>query len=123
MFKKRELLLFSKDRLALGLFVSLVVAVLVLWIMTLIYAHPTDVQVPIRYSEYGFTYLYRDQWYALASFALFGVVVLLTNGWLAVKLRSQFRAVAIGLLVLSLFLLIVAIVVAAAVFRLAAYSL
>jgi hypothetical protein len=123
MLKKNELLQFSRDRLAMVLMACLFLCVLALTILTAFNVHVSDVQVPNRYSAYGFTNLYRDKWYALLAFALFGVIVFVTNGYLAVKLHEHRRGIALGLLAGSIAMLIFALIIASAVFRLAAFSL
>ena len=91
--------------------------------MTALSIRVSVVQVPNRYSGYGFTNLYRDKWYALLAFGFFPLIVLVTNGYLAVKLHSMRRSLSLGLLTLSAIIIILALIVANAVFRLAAFSL
>jgi len=123
MFKKRELLLFSQDRLAVTLLVLLALTSLLLVVITILSVRVSDVQVPVRYSGYGFTNLYRDKWYALLSFGIFPLLVFGVNGFLAVKLHATRRGIAIGLLGISFVMLLIALIVSNAVFRLAAFSL
>ena len=123
MFKKREFLLFLRDRLAAVLLGLFFIGVMVLVGMTAFNVRVSDVQVPIRYSDYGFTNLYRDRWYALMSFGLFGLIVFVTNGFLAVKLHGVHRGLALGVLGFSILIVLIAVIVASAVFRLAAFSL
>lgn len=123
MLKKRELLLFARDRLAISLLVGLALGALVLVVMTALSIRVSDVQIPNRYSGYGFTNLYRDKWYALLAFGIFPLIVLFINGYLAVKIHSFRRSLSLGLLTLSAFIIILALIVANAVFRLAAFSL
>lgn len=123
MFKKKELLLLSRDRLTMILLGVLTLSVLALLLTTLFNVRSSDVQVPIRYTGYGFTNLYRDKWYTLWSFAIFAVLVLVVNGFVAVKLHSQRRGVALGILAISILIAFLALIVADAIFRLAAFSL
>jgi len=123
MFKKKELLALSRDRLAITLLGVLALSVIALLLTTLFNVRSSDVQVPIRYTGYGFTNLYRDKWYTLWSFALFAVLVFVVNGFVAVKLHSQRRGVALGILSISILITILALIVADAIFRLAAFSL
>ncbi len=123
MFKKKELLLFAHDRLAVTLLAALLLGVIILIVMTALSVRVSDVQVPIRYSGYGFTNLYRDKWFTLLSFGLFPLIILLTNGFMAIKIFGSRRGLALGLLTLSVFIMVVALIITQAVFRLAAYSL
>jgi len=92
-------------------------------IMTIINIRVTDVQVPIRYSGYGLTNFYRDRWYSLLSFSLFGITIFVVNSYVAVKLRLVHRGFALGFMYLSLFVSLIGIIVSALVFRLAGSSL
>lgn len=109
--------------MAATLLVLMVLGTLFLTGMTVLNLQVSDVQIPIRYTDYGFTNLYRDRWYALASFGLFGLIVTATNGYLAIKLHSLRRGLSLGVLAIGLLTLLIALIVANAVFRLASLSL
>lgn len=123
MFKKRELVSFSQDRLAMSLLLLMALGTVVLIIVTIFNVRVSDVQVPVRFSGYGFANIYRDRWFALIGFAIFPLLVLGVNGYLAVKIRSDSRVIALGILGVSLLIIGLAIVISNAVFRLAAFSL
>lgn len=123
MFKKRELIQFLRDRLAISLLAAFLLTMVLLLVMTLLNIHVSDVQLPVRYSGYGLTNIYRDRWYSLLSFGLFAVLTTAINGYLIVKLHSVRRWLSVGLAAMSLAIGIISLVVAAAVFRLAALSL
>lgn len=48
--------------------------------------HPSELQLVSHYSAFGITHLYRDQWYYLLSFALFGLVIVVLHIAIAIKL-------------------------------------
>lgn len=123
MFKKKELIQFSRDRLSVTLLAAFLLTMIILFIMTLANIRVSDVQLPVRYSEYGSTNIYRDRWYSLLSFGLFALVVGGMNSYLIVKLHSIRKGLSLGLSVTSVFVGVVALVVATAVFRLVALSL
>lgn len=123
MFKKRELVQFSRDRLAMTLLIAFLLTVVILIIMTIANIHVSDVQLPVRYSGYGLTNIYRDRWYSLLSFGLFALLLGGVNSYLIVKTHSTRRGLSLGLSLVSLSIGIVALIVASAVFRLAAVSL
>lgn len=50
-----------------------------------------DVQVYVRYTAFGEAHFYKGQWYYLASFVLFGGIVLVTHLGLMIKLYSLRR--------------------------------
>lgn len=123
MFKRKDLISLRQDRLMLALLMALLLCIGAIVVTTLLSIRQSDVQIPMRYSGYGFTNIYRDKWYGLWSFALFGLIVGATNGYLAVNLHASRRGLAIGFIALSLFIVVMALIVANAVFHLAAFSL
>ncbi len=48
--------------------------------------HPSDLQLVSHYSAFGITHFYRDQWYYLLTFGVFGLFVAVMHVALAVKL-------------------------------------
>lgn len=94
-----------------------------LLLMTILNIHVSEVQLPVRFSGYGSTSIYRDRWYSLLSFGLFAVLVGGVNSFLIVKLHAVRRGLSLGLSLVSVSMGLIALVVAAAVFRLAALSL
>jgi hypothetical protein len=48
--------------------------------------HPSELQLVSHYSAFGITHLYRDQWYYLLSFAVFGLLVAVLHIAIAIKL-------------------------------------
>ncbi len=47
---------------------------------------PSDLQLVSHYTAYGLTHLYRDQWWYLLSFALFGLLVAFLHIAIAIKI-------------------------------------
>lgn len=47
---------------------------------------PSELQLVSHYSAFGVTQLYRDQWFYLLTFGLFGLLVAAIHGTLALKL-------------------------------------
>lgn len=118
MVKKADLLSLTKDRLAiLLLFLMLFSAVFVV-VMTFLRIHSSDIQVPTRFTGFGQSNIYREQWYAQFSFAGFSLLVLAVNGYLSIKLHTIDRLLGIGFMALSLFLFVVALFIANAIFNL-----
>ncbi len=70
---------------------------------------PSDLQVATRYTAFGDTHFYRNKWYYLLSFVVFGLIVMGTHMALAVKLynRGQ-RPFALSLLVFTLLIFVIA---------------
>lgn len=78
-------------------------------IYILITVRPSELQLVTHYSAYGVTHLYRDQWFYLLSFALFGIIVAILHIGLAIKLyitkghplAIMFAWLGIGILILA----------------------
>lgn len=72
---------------------------LIAWIVTLVVflaivvlcvveIRPSDLQVPIRYSAFGITNIYRAQWYHELTFVGFAVLVTVLHSLVAVRLYN-----------------------------------
>lgn len=122
MFKKRELIQFSKDRLLSLLLLALFFGSLMLLVLTLIKVHVTDVLVPIRHSSYGNQSIYTDKWYNLFSFGIFGLIVFVINGYLAIKLRTSRRGLSMGVLSVSIFVMLIGLIVTWQVLKLVNFN-
>jgi hypothetical protein len=48
--------------------------------------HFSELQLVSHYSAFGFTHLYRDQWFYLFVFVIFGLIVAFVNSIIAVKI-------------------------------------
>jgi hypothetical protein len=51
--------------------------------------HPSELQVAAHYSAFGETHYYRNKWYYLISFAVFGLIFIVAHIGLLVKLASR----------------------------------
>lgn len=119
MIKKADWLVIAKDRTAVILFGGLAVACIVLMATVVFRLHSSDVQVPVRYTGFGQTFIYRDQWYTQYSYVGLAIAVAGLNGFLAVKLYQLRRLLGLGLLGMSIFVVVLAIVVINAMLNLA----
>lgn len=119
MIKRADWLAVAKDRSAVILFLAVVALVITLTAVTVLRIHVSDVQVPSRFTAYGDTNIYRDQWFVQLGYPIFGLLVLAANGFLAAKIHQQRRLVSLGFLGMSVFVLIIAVAVQAAIFNLA----
>ncbi len=90
---------------------SIVTVLLMLSFVAYIFltVRPSDLQLVTHYTAYGVTHLYRDQWFYLLSFALFGLLVTAIHLGLAIKLyitkghplAIMFAWLGIGIIVLA----------------------
>lgn len=80
LFSDRAVLGFALAILTLGIaFVTYVVLSL----------HPSELQVAAHYTAFGETHYYRNKWYYLISFAVFGLVFVVAHIGLLVKLITR----------------------------------
>lgn len=91
---------------------SLSMAVIILGLFYVIYIalslEQSDLQVATRYTAFGETHFYRNKWYYLISFVVFGISLIGVHLALSVKLFGRgHRQLAAGFLALTLLLLIV----------------
>ena len=119
MIKKADWLAIAKDRTAVLLVLALFAACAVLITTVILRLHPSDIQIPVRYTGFGQTFIYRDQWYSQYSYVGFALIVAFVNGFLAVRLHQLRRLLGLGLLGMSIFVVIVATIVINAMFNLA----
>jgi hypothetical protein len=52
---------------------------------------PSDLQVAVHYSAFGETRFYREKWYYLLSFIMFGLILAVVHTALIVKMYVQER--------------------------------
>lgn len=94
----------------------MIVLTIVFILLTLFYCvyvgvslRPSDLQVAVHYTAFGETNFYREKWFYLINFIVFGLLIAVTHTILTVKLYSQGRR-QIALLFLWLSLLLVTVV-------------
>lgn len=118
MVKKADLLSLTRDRLAILLLFLMTFSAAFVVVMTFLRIHSSDIQVPTRFTGFGQSNIYREQWFAQLSFAGFSLLILAINGYLSIKLHTIDRLLGIGFMALSLFLFVVALFIANAIFNL-----
>ena len=111
---------FYRDRTMLGLSVGLLLVVVGYTIYIALALEPSDLQVAVRYTAFGDVHFYRDKWYYLLSFILFGIVLAGVYIALAVKLhgRNQ-RQFAIFLMALGLLMMVISWIITRSVLQIA----
>jgi len=119
MIKRSDWLAITKDRLAITLLAVTALFVIAIIITTAARTHPSDVQVPVRFTGYGQSNIDRDQWYTQISYALFAVVTFAVNGFLAIKMYTIRRMLGLGIIAMTIFILLLTVIVANAIFNLA----
>src|SRR5690606_15069050 len=99
---------FLRDRTMVTLAGALLLMSIAYGIYVAIALEPSDLQVATRYTAFGEAHFYRNKWYYLLSFIVFGFVVVGTHIALAVKLHSRSqRQLAVALLTFTACLIII----------------
>src|SRR5664279_4369225 len=87
---KSDFITYFKQVIADRAVAIMVGSVIVLTVAFCIYVgvslRPSQLQVAVHYTAFGETFYYRDQWYYLFSFIMFGVVFAIAHSALIVKL-------------------------------------
>lgn len=109
-----------RDSHALALMIAIVILTLILVIVAMINIHPTELQIVTHYSGFGVTNFYRDKWYYLINFIVFGVLLAVSHIAIGCKLYTEkSRSMSIGFLWLSVAVVLLTIFVMAALMNVA----
>jgi hypothetical protein len=86
------------------------ILIVVIGILYLVYIGlslaPTDLQIATRYTSFGGTQYYRNKWYYLLTFVLFGIAIVVSHLGLSVKLATrEMRPLAVAFGWLSIIIL------------------
>ncbi|HEX6416777.1 MAG TPA: hypothetical protein VFZ62_04610 [Candidatus Saccharimonadales bacterium] len=81
----------AADRMVAVLTIAVIVAALAYSVYVGVSLHPSDLQVAVHYTAFGETSFYREKWYYLISFFMFGVMVAIIHTALILKLYTQER--------------------------------
>ena len=79
------------DRLMAVLIILFVIICLAYCIYVGVSLRPSDLQVAVHYSAYGETSFYRDKWYYLITFIIFGILQAVMHTALIGKIYIQGR--------------------------------
>lgn len=74
------------NRHLLVLSVSLIILAISFAIYIGLNVRPSELQLVTHYSAFGVTHLYRDQWFYLLSFGVFGIIVAVLHIIIATKI-------------------------------------
>lgn len=110
------------DRMITVLLGVFVLACVVYCIYVATSLHPSDLQVAVHYTAFGNTNYYREKWYYLVSFIIFGAVFAIAHVTVAVKIYVQERRqMALLFIGISYLVLFIAWVITRSVLRIAAF--
>jgi hypothetical protein len=97
------------DRLMAILMILLILICLAYCVYVGVSLRPSDLQVAVHYSAYGETSFYRDKWYYLITFIVFGIMLAVMHTALVAKIYLQgHRQLALLFAWLSLLLIVIA---------------
>jgi hypothetical protein len=101
--------LILSDRLMAALIIVFILACLAYCIYVGVSLHPSDLQVAVHYTAFGETTFYREKWYYLISFIVFGVLLGSVHTALIMKIYGQGRRqMALLFTFLSMLILLIA---------------
>lgn len=86
-----SLKLILSDRLVTVLLLTFILACISYCIYVGVSLRPSDLQVAVHYTAFGETSFYREKWYYLLSFVIFGLTLAVVHSILIVKLYVQER--------------------------------
>jgi hypothetical protein len=81
----------AADRLMVVLLSVFILACLAYCLYVGLSLRPSDLQVAVHYSAFGETRFYREKWYYLLSFIMFGLILAIVHTSLIVKMYVQER--------------------------------
>jgi hypothetical protein len=81
----------ASDRLMVVLLSVFILACLAYCLYVGVSLRPSDLQVAVHYSAFGETRFYREKWYYLLSFIMFGLILAVVHTALIVKMYVQER--------------------------------
>jgi hypothetical protein len=97
------------DRLVAGLTLLIILLAIVYCVYVGVSLQPSDVQVAVHYTAFGSTNFYRNKWYYLISFIVFGATIAVVHTALILKLYAlERRQLAIFFAGLTILMLLVA---------------
>lgn len=96
---------------------------IVLLVIGAVQIRPGELQLPVRYSSYGVTNIYRDKWYYLLGFIAFGLIFAAAHILTAAKMLSlKGERFAVSYLWLGVVVMIIINVMIFALLRVASFS-
>jgi hypothetical protein len=115
-----SLKLILADRLMTTLLVVFVLACIAYCIYVGVSLRPSDLQVAVHYTAFGGTSFYREKWYYLISFIVFGLILAVIHVILIVKFYVQERRqIAVLFTCLSFLLLLITWIMTNSVLKIA----
>ncbi|MEP6710104.1 MAG: hypothetical protein ABJA64_00095 [Candidatus Saccharibacteria bacterium] len=113
----------ASDRVILAFIVAIILFAGAYVVYVIFSLHPTELQVATHYTVFGETNFYRNKWYYLISFVLFGILIAIAHTSLIIKLFFyDLRSFAISFAWLTLLLIAVTWIITHSVLSIAFLS-
>jgi|GEM_PF-5576764 hypothetical protein len=88
---KSDLMFFLKSRFLLVSSIIALVVSLILIIILIASIHQSDIRLVVRYSSFGITHFYREQWSYFINFVIFSFVVYLAHMLISIKVYKKYK--------------------------------
>ncbi len=112
-----------RDRVYLSTVVISALLVFVVLILGAINIRPSELQVPVRFSSFGITKFYTEQWFYQFSFIVFSVGLLVVHTLIGLKIyKNKDRLFALTFQWLTIAILVIAVITVAAILRVADFA-
>ena len=109
-----------KDRAYLIPFIIAGLLLLMILILGASNIRYSELQVPVRYSSFGITNFYREQWFYQLTFMVFGIVVYAAHSLIGLKLyEKKGNRFAVAFQWLTVIVLLTTLITIAAIFQVA----
>lgn len=109
-----------KNRSYLAPLVIGALLVIILLIMGAVNIRVSELQVPVRYSSFGITNFYREQWFYQLAFMAFGLIVYVMHTMIGLKLyQKKGHDFAVAFQWLTVAMLIFTLITVGAIFQIA----
>jgi hypothetical protein len=109
-----------KDRAYMSPLIIGAILIIILLILGASNIRVSELQVPVRYSSFGITNFYREQWFYQLAFMAFGLIVFGLHALVGLKLyEKKSRYFAIGFQWLTVAILVMTVITVAAIFQVA----
>lgn len=111
------------DRQLMTALVAVIITSIIFSVYVAVNLHPSELQVVTHYSAFGTTNFYRDKWFYLVGFVIFGIVNALAYSALACKLfLHKGREFAVSFAWLGVLVILVATSIVYQILKVAALS-
>ncbi|MCL2451840.1 hypothetical protein FWD20_03145 [Candidatus Saccharibacteria bacterium] len=109
-----------KSRIFSALWVVILLQVISLVILVATNIHSNHLQIPVRFNAFSTSQYFRDQWFYLFNFIIFGITILIANGLISLKiLEVKGRHLALSFLWFTVAILLIATILIASILRIA----